>query len=59
MKKIEAEVTDHLIRKKVAQEFEKIKEKRFVSLLTDLRQKILKVEKIEKTAFEELSRIIK
>jgi hypothetical protein len=59
IQKISSEITDVLIGKNAAEEFEVLDQKRLVPILSDLRQKILELHEIEKKAFENLSKIIK
>jgi hypothetical protein len=59
MREIGAEITDTLIRKKAAEEFEELQGQRLVPVLTELRQKIIKLHEIEKKAFEKLNNIVK
>ena len=57
LKKLEAEVTHSLIRKKVVSEFGNLKDKDVARLVGGLRQKILQLYEIERQAFETLNNI--
>jgi hypothetical protein len=59
IRELSTEITDVLIREKAAEEFEELQGQRLVPVLTELRQKILKLHEVEKKAFEKLNNIIK